>query len=1056
MFKSKVSSRRLTLKILRFVAILFLLAQTISAPIYASAYEKTEDQTPRNSLVESLPGVEKMHDDQLPDEIERNETQADGETLNEAIQSLSVNLERIGDSDQISIEHEEDLFDYLSTDNLIGLDREATGDLGHIEKIEVDGQTLNQGEYYVNSEEAGQQILIDGNKLHANPPKKIFMSIKASGLAKYSMLLRDQLPARAMLNQEGVFLDANLSDVNLGHRSSGQCEPNGNINTYAKHVNVSAPIYNHNQFRAGELFVTLSGLVPGENINEIVFLQNSNFNISDGARALLFTDEDGRLTKANKDKDNYRTVSNVIARDKGPNEAHQSLILEFPPVKIGQTGEISVVIPSKNAVGYGLRAQVTKILDFGAYADPYQEADLATALPKRELSPSEKYGGTKLYLSENANNAQSGQAGTSLLVQNKGVKDPQIIGTSQWSYNGLAFDQKDNWLYAVSNKGQGENAKCYPAGHLLQIHPVTGKVRNLGSLRGLEGGDVFDNSIDEFGQEILDRIQINAGSIYDGYFYVSNSAETGSKKIYRITPPSKGGFRNGEPVVERTLFESYSSDYVQLPSQDNYLWGMVGTEAKKSVPRWHKLAGFAMNNLLVERINLYSGETDYFEIPAENAKTITKKTISNPKQWGKAWSYGNGNLGFAAEGLNHLDPKALRLEVKNAASVKPEFRVLEIMSDFSNSIHSDSSSNSSRTGFIKSDLKVQKTQLVGRMNSIDQDSVNVLKSQGANNSDYYYWLIDIKNVGNGASSGSVIHEALPNVFEPSSIRFTRKGLTRSLTDASIPVMMNGLYSNSSDNAWGLEFSVGEIGAGNSLRVYLAARLKPGAECRPNKVTIFNDDADSNNSNHLSVANCVKEEVKVDFSVDMIDPDPSEDGVMPKHLTGGSFQIIEGKEGEYEFKNMPGSTWQSNLNESGTTGTYVSAQKLSLGKYYWLVEKKAPHDASNGRNYVPLSEPILFRLVQDKAKNVGVEFYNRNKTQKCSAVNGWGSCSEIAESLPDRKSLNYVSIQVQRSPIAIQPELPKTGANGLIGLVSVGFLALFWGIVMMYRRSLALN
>lgn len=1032
-----------------------LFVQVIGVPLAAASADQAESNANIDSVISGLPNDEDNHDDETSRTFDKHADQwlEDNDIQIKDAQYAEVTFEKRGDSDYLSIEHPEDFFDNLSFDNLLGITREGDGNLEHLQKIEVDGQILTEKDYHILKHTGIQHILIDGNKLHSNPPKKIDLLMETSGNAEYRMMLREELPARAVLNEDGLFLEDGGTDQNQGNRSAGQCEPNGNIITSAKSVKVNRQIYNHNQLGSDELFVTLSGLTPGETINEIVFLQNSNFHINEGARALLFEDGEGRLTKANQERDNHRPISNIVVRDKGPNDTDQSLILEFAPVKIGPTGEISVVIPSRNAVGYGLRAQVNKILDFGAYADPVQEADLATALPKRALSPTEKYGGTKVYFSENSDQNQLGQAPTSLFVQSKGIKDHKKLGASQWSYNGLAFDARDNWLYAVSNSGEGQNSNCYPAGHLLQINPVTGKVRNLGPLRGPEGGEIFNDSVVEDGKQIRDRKQINAGTIYDGYLYVSSSTETGSKKIYRITSPSKGKFRNGEPVIERTTFESYSADYVQLPKQNRYLWGLIGTDARKRAPRWHSLARFSSSNILVERIDLYNGATDYFEIPEANARTISGKTIKNPREWGKAWSYGNGNLGFASEGLSSDEARAVRLEISEASSNAPQIKVLEVAKDFSQAMNSDSTSNSDRSQFLASDLEVKKKQLVGPLNSIDQERVNALKNQGANTPGYYYWLIDIKNNGQGASSGSVVHDLLPNVFDLSSIRFEKKGLSGNLSDNPVSINMNGFSLQQTEKSWDLEFSVGEIEAGKSLRLYLAARLSPGKACAPNKVSILNDDVDSNNANHTAVADCVKEDTRVDFNVDMVDFGSLSNGTMPKMLTGGNFELVEGKKGEIHLNKADHRSWTSPLIEDGSTGKYRSTQKLTVGKYYWLVEKQPPHDATNGRTYLPIDEPQLFRLEQDTAQHVKVEFFNRNNTHNCPVVDGWASCSQIAKSLVDPTPSSSVSIQISRSPSALQPELPKTGGNGVIGYVLFGVIIIVWGTALLHRKFL---
>ena len=53
---------------------------------------------------------------------------------------------------------------------------------------------------------------------------------------------------------------------------------------------------------------------------------------------------------------------------------------------------------------------------------------------------------------------------------------------------------------------------------------------------------------------------------------------------------------------------------------------------------------------MFERINMDTGERKTWTIPANQLKDPSGNTAIAEKVWGKAWLYGNGNLGFGTGG----------------------------------------------------------------------------------------------------------------------------------------------------------------------------------------------------------------------------------------------------------------------------------------------------------------------------------------------------------------------------------------------------------------------
>ena len=150
------------------------------------------------------------------------------------------------------------------------------------------------------------------------------------------------------------------------------------------------------------------------------------------------------------------------------------------------------------------------------------------------------------------------------------------IGASTgWVANALAYNKNDNYLYAISQARNGvdlEDDPCYPAGHLLQIHPETGEVRNLGrvtkpgtedyAFQGVEGSWSYPNDL--WGG-------INAGEFdLNGNLWVSNSSGSSSSQMYKVDINNVTAVQTNAKLV--------AEDYA-LSTDGRYLFGIKTNRA---------------------------------------------------------------------------------------------------------------------------------------------------------------------------------------------------------------------------------------------------------------------------------------------------------------------------------------------------------------------------------------------------------------------------------------------------------------------------------------------
>lgn len=622
-----------------FLVIWGLLASILVIP----AFGQEETQSPETSL-EEFSGNEQLVDDSAADtepspdsEIAETIAPFDTTTSNSAGEP-SIHVVRSGSTDEITVhENEGDMLEYLSSDMILGLVRDGMGEIAGINKVNADGTELEEKAYAAVQHDSRELILIDAESLSTIPPQNMSFNVEADYDADYRMAMVHELPSRFDLQEQGIFAQEPTIDsqVDLTHRSAAQCEPTGNKTFQSQGVTIAGVSPERGNVRR----VTLRGLQPGSIVNEIQLRLRSGVFIATPSASLI-RDRDGKLIAGNGPAFD---VGSQISRDR------RTVTLRFSNQEVGKEGRIDVLVPSsaRNQRDY-VSAQVNTAPRLGSpYHSPKREEDLASPSGPRLLTEQEKKEGTKIYVSVSRNSQDANDRDrdrmdqTVLAIQEHGQGDFTERGTSGWIYNALAYDPDDDWLYGVSQyRGKPENP-CFPSGHLLQINPLDGSVRNLGPLLDSNANDVFVNE--------GDRKLLNAGAIYDRHLYVSNSSTSGSRTMYKIPLPSNGNFTAGKPRIEKLNYRVYSEDYARLSSHPQYVWGLVSPGALGDNGADH-LKKYPKNQVVVERLDLQNGNVQYYPLSDSQLTAPNGEKLIQQTTWGKAWTYGNGNLGFAPGG----------------------------------------------------------------------------------------------------------------------------------------------------------------------------------------------------------------------------------------------------------------------------------------------------------------------------------------------------------------------------------------------------------------------
>lgn len=314
--------------------------------------------------------------------------------------------------------------------------------------------------------------------------------------------------------------------------------------------------------------------------------------------------------------------------------------------------------------------------------------------PRRELTPAEEDYGHRRFIV--ASPVSSGSRASSQLylraygMDGNGSTNEPIGPKSAWVYNALAYNEKDNYLYAISQPRVGtkdgyKDDPCFPAGHLLQIDPYTGEVFDLGVVKGFQGSLPEDHSkktANDLGSGI------NAGSFDgNGNYWVAGSSSFGSGRMYNVNLDTRVAetkstlpdtYERKQHWDEHLKYRTTSEDFVVSQDSPGYMWGLP--------------SGWSLKNygLYLERVSLSGEEAvqiDISDLKVPNSdKTLREFLDMGPSDsspvWGQAWIEPDGTFAFGKGSGSASDKnqaEVIRLRVtnqngkptgKNAISVK--------------------------------------------------------------------------------------------------------------------------------------------------------------------------------------------------------------------------------------------------------------------------------------------------------------------------------------------------------------------------------------------------
>lgn len=607
--------------------------------------------------------------------------------------------------------------------------------------------------------------------------------------------------------------------------------------------------------------------------------------------------------------------------------------------------------------------------------------------PARTLTAEEKARGTSVYVTASTPNSQARNMSQLYLQTQAGTQFQKIGDQTGWVVNALAYNPKDNWLYAVSQGRVGRHTvksndgtryeyvpledPCFPAGHLLQIDPVSGQVYNLGRIvdpatqknYGIGGSYNQPWPNDLWGG-------VNSGFIdANGNYWVTNSSLSGSGHFYKVDLSSRIATTTGSSSTRcgnnEANYCSRAEDWTILPdSKGNYAWGIKN--------------GWAANNRIVlERMNMNDGSLTTWDIT--DLRTLAGQPIPTGHQWGKAWTYGNGNLGFGTASTGATSD-VVQLKVTNPDSANPTFELVSVDNTAPRSYNSNGTSN----GLVPVDVDLEATK-------------TFVKEEGGR----IYWKVEVTNKSllNG-SSGFVLNDT----FEQGYTDIKMENTTGKQTSVHI-----------SGNS--IQIIFGPLSANTSVSVEISAKQPETMAdgCARNTATIIGNETDPVPGNNTTTAEeCTDTPLKIQIQ--------KVDANNHAQMLNAKFELRD-PVGDSVDNYVPAQTGtEIVVNADGTSGT----ADVKADKYYFLIETKSPS------GYSLLPEPMLMRIEKDTAGNPVVKFPRQ--------VNAF---PVLTSNIKVDKGLITIPI----ADVKESGTLPKTGGIGvgMVALLGVAIVGVGLGI-----------
>lgn len=457
--------------------------------------------------------------------------------------------------------------------------------------------------------------------------------------------------------------------------------------------------------------------------------------------------------------------------------------------------------------------------------------------PRRELTPEEKRDGTRVYVTASRPDGQR-RYKTQLSYQlNAGTNFVNIGKETGWVVNALAFNKDDNWLYGISQPRYGDHTvpttgetvpledPCFPAGHLLQINPADGTVYDLGKITapgttayGISGGYNRPWPNDLWGG-------VNVGFFdNDGKYWVTNASLSGSRALYKVDIDTRVAEAKASTSVRGSSFDPWyanSEDYAVLPkekAQGNYAWGIENG--------WLDNYGRSgqEKRIYIERLNLDTGEKDKFDIT--DLRTSSGMKVDPGHQWGKAWVYGNGNLGFGTASSG-ATAHGLQIQVLNPDSKHPDFVLVSVNTNVPQSYNS----NGTSSGILEPevDLRAHKEVLSNELGT------NEVK-----------WRVIVENLSEISSSSFTLNEILPFGYSAAKIELDKELTSDSMRNIDMLVQTN-------KDSTGIQVIFGKLAPSSKVVLTVTANRPAENYCDQNLVEVVSNEKDPNPGNNIATA-----------------------------------------------------------------------------------------------------------------------------------------------------------------------------------------------------------
>lgn len=627
--------------------------------------------------------------------------------------------------------------------------------------------------------------------------------------------------------------------------------------------------------------------------------------------------------------------------------------------------------------------------------------------PARELTPAEQEG-DRVYV---VSSAPSGQNRYTSQLHYQTTVEGQFVRvgkTTGWIYNALAFNPADNWLYTISQPRYGteyavadkvdgrrdtspREDPCFPAGHLLQIDPATGQVYDLGKVTG-EGPDGYG-----FGGEYATPWPndlwggINAGFFdQQGDYWVANASLSGTGALYRVdldqvtasSPNPSLAYGNdqwdrrmrgdwcaeGPTPTTRTEFNrlwdrgalgcagasdrnvlgweyrASAEDYTFAPQFDadhnfiqdpanNYAWGIQNAWASSD------------SNVYMERINLATGKVRRFNIT--QLTNSFGDRVPTGHQWGKAWFYGDGTLGFSTTSTG-ANSQLVQIQINDATTENPTFELVSTNQNAPTGYNSNGTSTTNPFTQREVDLNIEKISTDGR-DGDDPARAN--------------WTIRVENLGPDTATGFHIQDT----FAPDT--FSDPQLHQVLVGEGQPAPQYDMTTTST----GFQVSFGTLAAGHWVEVEFSAAPPTREGCYENEATVRGLDYDPTiENNWASDWNCgptvAKNIVDVngDGAIDTADTSlPSESGALAARYELVVTGPAEGSPATYSLRDAPQFTGLVEVTGARVVGVsgdgaYSEADQTSFGppaegQEWVIVPETAEWTIAQGQTHTYLLE-----------------------------------------------------------------------------------------------------